>query len=270
MIESLRQVVAELVALPEYFCKSLIELLVIVVGGIVVGWITSTYFATKAAEADVKGDIMKKKLDICETLVAKLDAMMQQVVLPSSVVGVAVDHLKKNNMAVEYAPQYPIPEVFQTGRKLTDVVLDIDRYISANRIYFDSCLYDSLQFFQNYIIIFRRLIVVYEEQFVDAAIPLDNKAVCKFENLTAIELGLILQDELAEEIETVCDSIRQSIVNISSSVNASPDHSARRFGVDGPILQKLLDMKIMTERQNIMRLITENVAMGMVAVGHKP
>lgn len=270
MIDFLHQVVAELSALPEYFGKGLVELLVLIVGGIVVGWITSTYFATKAAEADVKGDIMKKKLDIYDAIVVKLDGMMQQVVLPSGVVDMAVEHLKKNNMAVEYASQHPIPEVFQTGRKLTDVVLDIDRYISANRIYFDSGLYDGLQFFQNYIIIFRRLIVLYEEQFVDAGIPLDKDAVRKFENLTAIELGLVLQDELAEEIETVCDSIRQSIANISSSVNASPDHSARRFGVDGPILQKLLGMKIMTERQNIMRLITENVAMGMAAVGRKP
>ena len=49
MIDTLNQIVNEINSLPEYFGKGILELIILIVGGIVVGWITSTYFAQRAA-----------------------------------------------------------------------------------------------------------------------------------------------------------------------------------------------------------------------------
>lgn len=54
--------------------------------------------------------------------------------------------------------------------------------------------------------------------------------------------------------------------NIRFKVQSNPDYSANRFGVDGEIVQELLKLKIMKERDNIKKLITENVAKGMASV----
>lgn len=266
MVDAVCNIVDILSALPEYFGKGLLELSVLVVGGVVVGWITSTYFAQKAAESEVKGDIMKKKFDIYDALVCKLDGMQQQVLLPDQITDWAVKHIKKHNIPLTFVPQYPVLSMFQTGDNLTDTVLDIDRYISANRIYFEKELHESLQVFQNYVVVFNRLMVMYREQFVNAGIDSELKEVKRFENLTAIEIGLVLQDELSDEIDAIYDKIRNSINNIKFDVHYSPDHSAKHFGQDSPIMQKLKDMKIMTECQNITKMITDNVAMGMAAV----
>lgn len=68
---------------------------------------------------------------------------------------------------------------FKTGDKLTATVLDVERYISTNRIYFEKRLYEKLQFFQNYILVFNRLVVMFREHFIDIHISLDNKNVRK-------------------------------------------------------------------------------------------
>lgn len=142
--------------------------------------------------------------------------------------------------------------------------MDIDSFISTNRIYFEKGLYEKLQFFQNYILVFNRLIVMYQEHFIDRHIPLDNKNIKMFENVTAIELGLIFQDELSEEIESVYDEIRDSISHIKFKVQSKPDHSERRLGNKGEIIQQMLNTKIMTERENIQKLIALNIAKAMV------
>ena len=147
MIDTLHQIVTEINLLPEYFGKGILELIILIVGSIIVGWITSTYFAQRAAESEVKGDIMKKKLDIYEAMVIKLEAMQQQVVLPHKIINIAVTNIKENEIPLKYVPQYPVLDVFQTGDKLTAAVLDIDRFISTNRIYFEKGLYEKLQFF---------------------------------------------------------------------------------------------------------------------------
>ena len=115
MIDTLHQIVTEINLLPEYFGKGILELIILIVGGIVVGWITSTYFAQRAAESEVKGDIMKKKLDIYEALVIKLEAMQQQVVLPHNIINIAVTDIKEHEIPLKYVPQYPVLDVFQTG-----------------------------------------------------------------------------------------------------------------------------------------------------------
>lgn len=263
MIDTLNQIVNEINSLPEYFGKGILELIILIVGGIVVGWITSTYFAQRAAESEVKGDIMKKKLDIYDALVIRLEAILQQVVLPHNIINIAVSDIKEHDIPLEYVPQYPVLDVFQTGDKLKETVLDIDSFISTNRIYFEKGLYEKLEFFQNYIVIFNRLIVMYQEHFIDSHIPLDNKNVKMFEKMTAIELGLIFQDELTEEIVSVYDEIRDSINHIKFKVQSKPDHSEKRLGHKGEIIQQMLDMKIMTEREKVLKLIALNIAKAM-------
>ena len=269
MMETLHRIVTEINALPDYLGKGLMELLVLVVGGVIVAWITSTYFAQRAAESEVKGDIMKKKLDLYEAFVAKLDALQQMKVLPHNLIETAIIDIKSNNLPLPNVPQHPVADMFQSGDKLTEAVLDVDRFISVNRIYFEKGLYEKLQFFQIYIVVFNRLVVMFREHFVDNDIPLDNPYVKKYETMLAIELGLVFQDELSDEVEVVFDAIRESINNIKFGVQSKPDHSAKRLGSDGEIVQQLQGLKIMTERDKVKKLIAEQIAKGMFAVKNK-
>lgn len=56
------------ITIPEYIGQGILELLILTVGGLLVGWITHTYFARKAAIVEVEGEVMKKRLSIYEEL----------------------------------------------------------------------------------------------------------------------------------------------------------------------------------------------------------
>lgn len=269
MIETVHQIVEELKALPEYFGKGMVELFVLIVGGVVVGWISSTYFAKKAAEAEVKGDIMKKRLDIYENLILKLDEMLQQVVLPSGIIDMVVSHISKNHISLKRNPQDPLLEIFQTGETLQKTILSIDKYISANRIFLDDKLYGELQFFQNYIAIFNRLIVMYKEQFVNLGISLEDENVKRMEDQTAIEIGLVFQEELADVIQIVCKDIREYVMNINFDISPAPECVDRRFELDGPVMRRMQRMEIMKERKKLHSLVTENVVSALVLLKRK-
>ena len=101
MIEMLQQISEEINSLPDYVGKGLVELIVIIVGGVIVGWITSSYFALEAAESEVKGDIMKKKLDIYDALVVKLDEFQQEVVLSQELINTALMQYSVNSYVID-------------------------------------------------------------------------------------------------------------------------------------------------------------------------
>ena len=126
MIEILQQISEEINSLPDYVGKGLVELIVIIVGGVIVGWITSSYFALKAAESEVKGDIMKKKLDIYDALVVKLDEFQQEVVLSQELIKLFGYVLREDqmlwqlssslkNLANKYMNDWSIDRIDKTG-----------------------------------------------------------------------------------------------------------------------------------------------------------
>ena len=70
-------------------------------------------------------------------------------------------------------------------------------------------------------------------------------------------------------MQRLFDAIRESINNIKFGVQSKPDHSAKRLGSDGEIVQQLQGLKIMTERDKVKKLIAEQIAKGMFAVKNK-
>ena len=63
--------------------EGIMELLYLTAGGLVVGWVTSTFFARKAAIAEVSGYVMKRKLENYEELYRRLEMLTDQEILPA-------------------------------------------------------------------------------------------------------------------------------------------------------------------------------------------
>ena len=117
----------------------------------------------------------------------------------------------------------------------------------------------------HYFAIFRRLIVMYEEQFVKAGIALDKEEVVAAECLLTVELGMILQDELMEQMDKVMSVMKQSFKNLNFKYREQITYDNDFFNnPDGPVMSGIINTRLMTQKEKLRALVTNAVVLGMV------
>lgn len=249
---------------PEYIGKGIVQLFVLTLGGVVVAWITTLVFGRKSEINAVEGALLKRKMDIYEELGGKLEVMKEAVIIPSEVHESALKMLREENVAFNPINSNQLLSIFDSPQKLSDAFLEIDKYIASKKLYYDNEVMLQTMRFQNYFAIFRRLLVMFEEQFIDVGIPLDKKEVLVAERVLTAELGIMLQDELIEQMDKVVASMKQSFMNLNFDHREQIEYNYDYFNSpDGPIMGELMNTKIMIQRDVITSVVTKAVALGM-------
>lgn len=250
---------------PEYIGKGIMQLLVFTVGGFLVAWITTRVFGRKSEINAVEGALLKRKLDIYEELYGKLEALKGTVVIPEDLKKEAMSALIAEGVVFNPLNANQLLGIFDSPHQLSDESLSIDRYIVAKRMYYDNNVMIQTLRFQNYFETVRRLLVLFEEQFVDAGIPLDKKEVAAAERLLTVELGILLQDEMVTQIDKVGATMKQSFQNLSFEHRDQIEYNYDFYNSpDGPVMKELFSTKLFSERDKITIIVTRAVAEGMV------
>ena len=83
--------------------------------------------------------------------------------------------------------------IFDSPKQLTDAFLEIDKYIASKKLYYDNEVMIQTIRFQNYFAVFRRLLVMFEQEFVNRGISLDEKEVVAAERNLTVAIGIALQ-----------------------------------------------------------------------------
>jgi len=249
---------------PEYIGKGIMQLVILTFGGVFVAWITTMVFGRKSEINAVEGSLLKRKMDIYEELSGKLEALKSAVVIPSDVHETAVKMLQEEKIVFNPINSNQLLSIFDSPKQLTDAFLEIDKYMASKRLYYDNDVMIQTMRFQNYFAVFRRLLVMFEEQFVDAGIPLDKKEVAAAERVLTTELGIVLQEELVEQMDKVIATMKQSFMNLNFNHRDQIEYNYDFFNnPDGPIMGELMNTKIMMLRENIIAIVTKAAAMGM-------
>lgn len=258
---------------PEYIAKGIIQLLVFTVGGILVAWITTHVFGRMSEINAVEGALLKRKLDIYEELYGKLEALKAMVVIPSDLIDAAINALKKEGAVYNPLNANQLLTIFDSPQQLTEEFLSIDSYIVSKRLYYDNDVMIQTMLFQNYFGAIRRLLVMFEEHFFDAGIPLNKKEVASAERLLTVELGIMIQDELVDQIDKVGATMKQSFQNLSFEHRDQIEYNYDYYNSpDGPVMKGLLGTRLFTERDKITKVVTGSVALGIagsIAKGKK-
>lgn len=250
---------------PEYIGKGIMQLLVLTLGGVVVAWITTLVFGRKSEINAVEGTLLKRKMDIYEELGGKLEALKSAVIIPSDVHEAAIKMLKEEKVGINPINSNQLLSIFDSPKQLTEAFLDLDKYISTKRLYFDHDVLIQTLRFQNYFAVFRRLLVMFEEQFLKANIPLEKQEVAAAERVLTAEIGMVLQDELVEQMDKVIATMKQSFMNLSFKHRDKIEYNYDFFNKpDGPIMGELMNTKLMMQREKLTNVVTKAVAMGMV------
>lgn len=251
---------------PEYIGKGVMQLLILTLGGVFVAWITTSVFGRKSEINAVEGALLKRKMDIYEELVGKLEALKAVVIIPLDIHEAAVKMLEDEGVAFNPVNSNQLLSIFDSPKQLTDAFLEIDKYMASKKLYYDNDVMIQTMRFQNYFAVFRRLLVMFEEQFIDASISLDKREVVAAERILTAVLGIVLQEELVEQMDKVMATMKQSFMNLNFNHRDPIAYNYEFFNSpDGPVMGELINTKIFAQRDIITALVTNAVAMGMSA-----
>lgn len=249
---------------PEYIGKGILQLLILTVGGVIVAWITTRVFGRKSEINAVEGTLWKRKMDIYEELSGKLEALKAAVIIPSDIHAAAAESLRDVGLAFNSVNSNQILSIFDSPKNLTDAFLGIDKYISSKKLYYDHDVMIQTMRFQNYFAVFRRFLVMFEEQFINKGIALDENEVVAAERLLTVEMGLVLQEELMEQADKVIATIKQSFIHIDFKHRNQIAYSYDFFNnPEGPIMSELINTRLMQQRNELLAIVTNAVALGM-------
>lgn len=249
---------------PEYIGKGIIQLLILTLGGVIVAWITTWAFGRKSEINAVEGALLKRKMDIYEELSGKLEALKTVVIIPEEVHEVALKMLNEEEITFNPINSNQLLSIFDSPQKLTETFLELDMYIASKKLYFDNDVMIQTMRFQNYFAVFRRLLVMFEQEFVNERISLEEKVVVAAERILTAELGMVLQDELIEQMDKVIATMKQSFMSLNFNHRDQIEYNYDFFNSpDGPIMGELMNTKLMMLREKITAIVTKAVAMGM-------
>lgn len=252
---------------PEYIGKGIVQLLILTLGGIFVAWITTRLFGRKSEINAVEGVLLKRKMDIYEELSGKFEALKAAVLIKDNIHEAAIKMLREEGVAFNPINSNQLLSIFNSSKELTETFLALDKYIASKKLHYDNDVMLQTMRFQNYFAVFRRLLVMFEQEFVNAGISLEEKEVAAAEQILTVELGIVLQDELIEQMDKVIATMKRSFMNLNFNHREQIEYSYEYFNSpEGPIMGGLMDTKILKEREKITNIVTKAVAMGMA--GH--
>lgn len=254
--------------LPDYIGKGIVQLIVATVGGLIVGYFASSVFARKSETIAVKGAQLKRRHKTYEEFASKLELLQEMVLIPNEIHEQALKMLEDAGVCVASSTSNQIFKIFDIPQNLTEAILDTDRYISTHRIQFDDEVNLQSIRFQNYFITIRRLLTLYEEQFVNVHIDLGNRYVQAGERVLSAALGILLKDDLTNQINAMSAALRKSLDNPIFSYRSDIQHSYEYYNDEnGPIVGYLKDSVLLSKNVEIQQLIAEAIGMAMLCLG---
>lgn len=252
---------------PDYVGKGIIDLIAAIVGGVFIAWLTSTLFAKKSQIAETEGEILKKKVSIYEELAAKLEDLRNLNTIDENMRKAFMKVLKDASLETSNLSHRYVITIFSDPKTFTSTFLDLDKYITSHRIFYDDEVLKSAMILQNYLGAIRRIQSLYEQNIQSLKVSLDEPKSYKFETALMTELGILVEQEFSQLIDKVLESIRNSLDNLRLSHHKTIPHTAEFYGENGPILGALKDTIIIKDSKQITQLIESNLFLAMIALG---
>lgn len=250
-------------SLPDYIGQGILGIIVTVVTGLVLGYITSKYFTRKDELTRIEGLLLEKKIPIYKEIFKRLESLNNQVEYTPANCSMALQIMQECEIK---RPKYlHSSQILENSDEMRETFLAIDQYATENKIFFDDDVASAMLVFQNYIIAFVRFQAMFREQMEQFGVTM-SKEICNVEHQMMIALGLILSEDLFQQTQKVTTTIRNSLNNLSFNHRVAPTYRYEDFNdPESTIFKELLQTKAFAEREKIITLITHFVSIGLLA-----
>ena len=250
---------------PDYIGEGVMELLIMVVGGIIVGYITSKYLYRINELNKVKGWMLEKRIPIYEDLFRQTEEMMLMIQVAPEMHDKAVRVLEKHHLPSGGPRQVSV--VFTEAGGPESIFLQFDGFASQNSLFLDPQTNRDVSLLQNYLAAIHRMTVLFDEQMILYKVS-GNEKVKKVRSFFLLTLGTCLSSELLELVMSTQDTIRASISHLELSSRDGGKHSGQYSkDIKQYVEERITELTAFEERESIQAMITEFVAMGLVAGG---
>lgn len=268
MVELLERMPELINAYPTFIIEGCMEILIMIVGGIVVGYITSKYLYRINELNKVEGWLLEKRIPIYEELYKRTVEMADLYMVSPEEFSYVSEMINKHGIDLgENARK--VSQLFLDGNKLSESFLDFDKYAAQNRLMFDEEVAKEVIVLTNYLGLIRRMLVLFDEQMIDKNIA-DNPKVQAVRSHLVVALGVCLSEEFIRYVMSLQNALRVSMSHLQLSHREKPDYSYDFYqSENGYLMTRMRDSKAIVIRDKMKDLITDFVALGMIAGGLK-
>ena len=266
MVELLERLPELLNAYPTFIIEGCIEILIMIVGGIVVGYITSKYLYRINELNKVEGWLLEKRIPIYEKLYKRTVEMADLYMVSPEEFSYVSEMINKHGINMgENARQ--VSQLFLDGNKLSESFLDFDKYAAQNRLMFDEEVSKEVIVLSNYLGLIRRMLVLFDEQMIDKKMA-DNPKVQAVRSHLVIALGVCLSEEFIGYVMSLQNALRVSMSHLQLSHREKPNYSYDFYRREkGYLMTRVRDSKAIVNCDKMNELITAFAAFGMIAGG---
>lgn len=266
MLELLHNTIEVMKTVPSYMMEGLMELLIMTVGGIIVGYITSKYLYRINELNKVEGWLLEKRIPIYEELFRRTGQFAELCMVSPVEISVVRPMIERNGIQLDETAEQ-VSNLFLDPEKLTEAFLGFDAFAAQHKLMLDTNVAKEILVFSNYFALLRRMLVLFDEQMMDSGID-DNPQVKAVRKHLVVALGMCLSNEFLDYAQSLQNVIRVSITHLELSHREKPDYSYDFYqNESGYMMSRLKDTKALKYRDEIQAMITGFVAMGMLAGG---
>lgn len=268
MVELLERLPEIFNAYPTFIIEGCMEILIMIVGGIIIGYITSKYLYRINELNKVEGWLLEKRIPIYEELYKRTVEMVDLYMVSPEEFSYVSEMINKHGIDLgENARQ--VSQLFLDGNKLSESFLEFDKYAAQNRLMFDEEVAKEVIVLTNYFGLIRRMLVLFDEQMIDKNIT-DNPKVQAVRSHLVVALGVCLSEEFIGYVMSLQNALRVSISHLQLSHREKPDYSYDFYqSENGYLMTRIRNSKAIVIRDKMKDLITDFVALGMIAGGLK-
>lgn len=202
-------------SVPEFILEAILSLIITVVGGVIVAYFVSRYFERINEVTRLKGLVIEKRIAIYKELASRLESFNNLLFFRTDQVESELLILNNIGYKEEFSAGVKINDVFNDYKTLNERYLDFEKFSLENRLFFDTEVYDEVNFLQNYLCLYTHIKILYDEQLIALGKDCQLKENNELLDHAVRAVGILLSDDFGDTIANVIDTIRKSLMNVS-------------------------------------------------------
>lgn len=225
---------------PEYIKSGIITLLVTVIAGIIVAYISTRVFQRISEVTRVKGILIERRIEVYKELADKLEKLDNLTYYHSEDVAHLLPFFEDIGLKIDIAAGIKVNDIFTSMERLHKRFLEFDNYALENRIFYDDAVYDQINFLQNYLGLFSHIRLMYEENLFRIGVDHTSETSVKIGDSLLLACGIILTENFSRQILESIDVIRTSMNEVSLKTRKSHRHTYEYYNdPEGPVMKKV-------------------------------
>ena len=244
-------------SVPDYVGEGVLKVVLTIISALIVGWITARYFMRRDELTRIEGMLLEKKIPIYEHLSQQLTGMNELWALDPAYGQVAVDMLKRHG--VETSGPMHIHKMLSDPEAFRTTFLEFEKYTIEHKLYFDEQTTLPILVFTNYLAAINRMGVHFEQELSRLGVKTDNE-VKKVEKHLYATIGLLLRDDMADQIEKVDTAVMMSIQHLDFDHRKQPKYDYQMFrDPNGPMMKAMAETEFVKKRIVINEIIQDYI-----------